>query len=113
MVRPLLATLLLSWLACSCSDSGPTDPRVAGERVYRANCVVCHHPDPRRQGGVGPEVAGASRELLEARILRAEYPPGYTPKRDSKLMPALPYLNEDIDALAAYLGSLEPAAATP
>lgn len=111
MVRPLAALVLLATLACSCSDSGSTDPRVRGEQVYRANCVVCHHPDPRQQGSVGPEVAGASRELLEARIVRAEYPPGYTPKRDSKLMPPLPYLERDVDALAAYLGSLEPAPA--
>jgi mono/diheme cytochrome c family protein len=104
MVRPLAAlVLLLSCLACS--ESGPTDPRARGEQVYRANCVVCHHPDPRQDGSVGPAVAGASRELLAARILRAEYPAGYAPKRDSKLMPPLPYLERDIDALTAYLAA--------
>jgi mono/diheme cytochrome c family protein len=111
MWRRLASLLLLGllWLGCSegCSDGGPVDPRARGAQVYRANCIVCHHPDPREQGAVGPPVAGASRELLEARLLRAEYPAGYTPKRDSRLMPPLPYLEPDIDALADYLGSLE------
>ena len=35
----------------------------------------------REDGSVGPAVAGASRELIEAKVLRGEYPPGYTPKR--------------------------------
>jgi mono/diheme cytochrome c family protein len=109
MRRPHAALYLLALLALGCSDAGPADPLARGEQVYRANCVVCHHPDPRELGSLGPPVAGASRELLEARILRAQYPPGYTPKRDSKLMPPLPYLEKDIDALAAYLGALEPA----
>jgi len=39
-------------------------------------------------------------------VLRAEYPPGYTPKRDTHLMPAQPFLASQVDALAAYLGSL-------
>ena len=107
MWRPL-AALLLVWIGCSgCGDSRPVDPRTQGEQVYRANCIVCHHPDPREIGAVGPPIAGSSRELLAARILRAEYPQGYTPKRDSHLMPPLPYLEKDIDALAAYLGSLD------
>lgn len=109
MLRPLSLVLLL--LCTGCPASGPTDPRTRGEQVYRANCIVCHHPDPRQVGSVGPEIAGASRELLAARLLRAEYPAGYTPKRDSRLMPPLPYLEQDIDALAAYLGSLEAAPA--
>jgi mono/diheme cytochrome c family protein len=98
-------------LALGCSDTGPASPVARGEQVYRANCIVCHHPDPRQDGSVGPAIAGAPRELLEARVLRAEYPPGYTPKKDSRLMPPLPHLAGDIDALAAYLGSLGPDAA--
>jgi hypothetical protein len=43
------------------------------------------------------------RELLEARILRADYPAGYKPKRDTRQMVAFPQLAPHIDALAAYL----------
>ena len=34
--------------------------------------------------------------------MRAEYPPGYQPKRDSNLMIAMPHLKGEIDALHAY-----------
>jgi mono/diheme cytochrome c family protein len=75
-----------------------------GQRVYMANCIACHNPDPTQAGGIGPDVAGSSKELIEARVLRAEYPPGYKPKRDTHAMIALPFLKDDIDALAAFLG---------
>lgn len=78
-----------------------------GERVYNVNCIACHHRDPAQDGGLGPAVAGSSRELVEARVLRAEYPPGYTPKSDTRLMVALKHLEPDIDALTAYLNSVQ------
>lgn len=74
-----------------------------GRSVYMGNCTACHNMDPAQPGGLGPAIAGASRELIEARVLHATYPEGYTPKRDTKLMVALPHLKDDIDALAAYL----------
>ncbi len=86
--------------ACGPRDESPAE---RGRRVYRANCIACHHPDPSLVGVMGPPVQGASRELLEARLLRAEYPPGHTPSRETKLMQPLPYLAREIDALAAYL----------
>ena len=70
-----------------------------------ANCIVCHNPDPTKPGAAGPEIAGSSRELIEARVLHAAYPPGYTPKRTTRAMVALPYLAAQIDDLAAYLAS--------
>jgi hypothetical protein len=48
-------------------------------------------------------VRGASRELLEARILRGAYPPGYTPKRPSAIMQPMPHLAGSLDDLAAFL----------
>jgi hypothetical protein len=51
-------------------------------------------------------VAGSSPELLEARVLHAEYPPGYTPKRTSEQMVAFPHLAGDLDALHAYLAEV-------
>jgi hypothetical protein len=52
---------------------------------------------------VGPPVRGSSRELLEAKILKGTYPPGYAPKRPTTLMPPQPALARDIGGLAAYL----------
>jgi mono/diheme cytochrome c family protein len=74
-----------------------------GRQVYVAQCVACHNSDPSKDGTLGPALKGSSRELLEARVLRAAYPPGYKPKRDSKVMPARPDLAGSVSDLAAYL----------
>lgn len=117
-----LIACLVAPLALGCSpDEGgssaaPSSPPLAGSapapaealaergrRVYVANCIACHNQDPAREGGLGPAVAGSSRALLEARVLRAEYPPGYEPKRDTRVMIALPHLEGELDALHAFL----------
>lgn len=103
MARGGMLGLVLGLAACAPQE--PANPVEQGRRVYVANCIACHHTDPSRDGSLGPAVAGSSRELLEARILRAEYPPDYTPKRPTSLMQAMPYLKADIDALAAYLAA--------
>ena len=74
-----------------------------GKVVYRNNCTACHAPDPNQEGGLGPSVAGSSLELLTAKVLLSEYPEGYTPKRDSRVMVALPFLEPELPALHAYL----------
>lgn len=74
-----------------------------GRSIYMSGCIACHHSDPSKPGAVGPDVKGSSRELIEARIMRAEYPPGYQPKRPSRAMAPLPQFKNDIDALAAFL----------
>lgn len=74
-----------------------------GRLVYLGNCIACHNADPAKSGAVGPSVKGSSRDLIEARVTRAGYPPGYTPKRETKLMIPLPQLTEKVDDLAAYL----------
>ena len=79
----------------------------AGRSVYNSNCIACHNMDPTKDGALGPAVAGSPLELIEARVMRAEYPDGYTPKRDTRVMVALPHLKPQLPALAAYLGSLE------
>ncbi len=96
--------LILSLLACTTTPTPLSPLAEQGRTVYQANCTACHNSDPSKPGTVGPAVAGSSRELLEARILRAEYPPGYTPKRETHAMVALPHLAGDVDALAAWLG---------
>jgi mono/diheme cytochrome c family protein len=86
----------------------PADPAQLAKRgrtVYMANCIACHSQDPAQDGALGPAVAGSSRELLEARVMRGEYPEGYTPKRPSKVMIPLPHLEGELDALAAFLAT--------
>lgn len=99
----------------SCKDSAkpkdssatPAQSFARGKAVYMANCIACHNADPSKDGGVGPAIQGASRELLETRVLAGKYPPGYTPKRKTGLMPAQPYLKDDIPAIHAFLNSTE------
>lgn len=116
--RLVAAGLLLA----ACGDpqppapSGGTSPTAAtssaaatagsaekGRQVWLGQCIACHNSDPVKDGPLGPAVKGASRELLEARVLKGEYPPGYKPKRPSKVMPARPDLAPSIPDLAAYL----------
>jgi mono/diheme cytochrome c family protein len=118
-----LGILVVSFLTAGCrcgsdtSASGPSSNSptaetpetpeskllAKGKLVYFSNCISCHNRDPKLPGSLGPEIFGSTLELLTARILRAEYPAGYTPKRQSHAMPAQPHLSGDVDALTAYL----------
>ena len=75
-----------------------------GKRVYQLNCVACHGATPDKEA-FGPIIAGSNRALVEARVLRADYPAGYSPKRSTHYMPAFPGLASDIDAITAYLNA--------
>jgi cytochrome c553 len=102
-------TCLLALAACGDDPAPPglsADGR-AGWRTYRMFCVACHAPDPNDDVPLAPPVAGSSRALLEARILRGGYPDDYRPKRDTRIMPAHPHLARDIDSLAAYLAEIK------
>ena len=99
---PALAAALA--LAVSgCSESGLSPSAERGRQVYLAQCTACHNADPAQPGSVGPPVKGSSRALLEAKVLHGTYPPGYTPKRPTKVMVPLPTVAPDIAALADYL----------
>jgi len=74
-----------------------------GSSIYQTACISCHSFDAAGVGPIGPPVMGASRLLLETKILRGEYPAGYTPKRETKIMVPMPHLKKEIDALTAYL----------
>jgi mono/diheme cytochrome c family protein len=99
----------LAFAALACSQGGPSDPQAAlvkrGEQVYLNNCTACHARKPSEPGPVGPPVAGSALELLEAKVLRNEYPPGYTPKRDTKAMIPLAHLEPELPAIAAFLAA--------
>lgn len=103
----LVALLAGAALGCGGGDEGGgLDAAAArGKSVYENVCTACHNRDPREPGALGPPIAGASQELIEAKVLRAEYPPGYTPKLPSAAMPKYEYLAGSLDDVAAYLGT--------
>jgi mono/diheme cytochrome c family protein len=68
-------------------------------------CIACHSPDPSRDGSLGPALQGSSLELLKAKVMRGEYPPGYAPKRKSKVMQKLPVPEADLEAVHAFLNA--------
>ncbi|HAO99906.1 MAG TPA: hypothetical protein DCQ83_07665 [Fibrobacteres bacterium] len=69
------------------------------------HCIACHSVNPAVDGSVGPALKGSALELIEARVMRAEYPPGYTPKRSTHIMPRLPLETDDVKALHAFLNA--------
>jgi mono/diheme cytochrome c family protein len=103
-MRLRVATVFIAAvLLGGCSESSDDPLAQRGRQVYLSQCTQCHAVDPSQSGPVGPPVKGSPRELLEARILRAAYPPGYKPKRPTSVMPAQTALAPEIPALAAYL----------
>ena len=104
-MRKSAAVALAIWAtfaAASCEGKKVT-PAERGRVLYMSNCVVCHNPDPNLPGSQGPDIAGSSRELVEDRVLHLTYPPGYTPKRKTHAMKAIPTLAPEIDNIVAFL----------
>ena len=103
--RAALLALAAALGLSACGDSAkPADPLAErGRQIYLSQCTQCHATDPAQPGPVGPAVKGPSKALLEAKVLHGDYPAGYTPKRPTKVMPPMPALAPDIDALVAYL----------
>jgi len=96
------------FIGCTGGDPGPRAVSPAslydkGRTVYLSACSVCHNVDPTREGSIGPAIFGSSLQLLERRVIFGDYPPAYTPKRQSKAMVALPHLKDQVPALYAYL----------
>jgi mono/diheme cytochrome c family protein len=107
----VLSAFAFALTSCLCSKpkSGSNDPNAAlvakGKTVYMTTCVACHNSDPKKEGSIGPDVWGSSKELLEAKVLRRGYPEGHTPKRNSVAMPSFPHLEKDIEALHKFLNA--------
>ena len=85
----------------ACAEDGT--PAARGKQVYLSQCIACHNSDPAKNGALGPAVKGSSQELLEAKLLRGNYPPGYTPKRNTAIMIVQPQVKPHIPDLAAFL----------
>ena len=97
-------------IACSDGSNAPADGDSSqaaavkrGRQIYQNVCIACHNADPTQPGSLGPPLAGASQALLEAKLLRGGYPPGYTPSRPGQTMPRFEYLKDHIGDLAAFL----------
>jgi mono/diheme cytochrome c family protein len=102
--RRVVGALSLAAALSACSAPSDLSPEAErGREVYLAQCSSCHSPDPGKDGPLGPAVKGSSRELLEARVVRGTYPPGYAPKRPSAVMQPMPQVAPSLDDLAAYL----------
>ena len=84
---------------------GRAELRARGRRAYLSNCTACHNINPVEKGSLGPAIAGSSAALVEARVVYGKYPPGYSPKANSRLMVAMPYLRSHVEALSVYLAS--------
>ncbi len=97
----MLAGAALTLAACQGEKLSPLAER--GRQVFVSQCTACHAFDPAQSGPVGPPVKGSSRALLEAKVLKGTYPPGYTPKRPTAVMPPQPQVAGDIDALAEFV----------
>ena len=103
----LFLALAVGLSACGESEgpatkAGDGDPE-RGRQVYLAQCIACHNTDPSKNGPLGPAIKGSSPGLLEAKLLRGSYPPGYAPKRDTAIMPPQSQMAPYIPDLAAYL----------
>jgi mono/diheme cytochrome c family protein len=100
----------------SCSDKN--DPLFAnkspeqvallkrGKAVYTSVCIACHNADPKREGALGPAIAGTNADVVRAKVLENKYPAGYTPKRATQQMAPLAHLKDDIPGLVAFLEAM-------
>jgi mono/diheme cytochrome c family protein len=98
-----LALLALAVALGGCSDAGLSPAAERGRQTYLAHCVACHNTDPSQPGPVGPPIKGSSRDLLEAKVVNGTYPPGYAPRRPTKVMVPIPVVAPEIASLAEYL----------
>ena len=76
-----------------------------GKAIYYLNCISCHNLDPKKQGSIGPQIYGSSKELLSKKILFGKYPKNYKPKRSGGSMPLQPHLDKEIANLHAFLNA--------
>lgn len=91
--------------ACNRKDSNADPVASKGRAIFASHCIACHNMNPSVDGTLGPAVKGSSLELLKARVIHGVYPPGYTPKRETKIMQRLPLTEADVEAVHAFLNA--------
>jgi quinoprotein glucose dehydrogenase len=97
------------WIAAMRERSRPAaGAPQTGEQVYAANCVSCHRPDRRGDGGRTPSLVGVTERRTVTELRQVI-------ERGKGFMPALPQLTDaQKDAVIAYLaGRAEAAPAAP
>jgi mono/diheme cytochrome c family protein len=99
------ACVLQVWTACNKKDSNEDPKVVQGRVVYGLHCISCHNVNPANDGTLGPAIKGSALELVQARVMRGEYPPGYSPKRNTRIMQKLPLTPEEIEQVHAFLNA--------
>lgn len=81
-----------------------------GRRAYFSVCIQCHNKDPNVKGSMGPELIDAPFELMKHKVKTGRYPdklpPGFVPKRKTKLMRPLPNLEKDVPVIYAWIQSV-------
>jgi len=112
---PLKTSVLSSLCSlCLCGSNFGAEPKKGPAKVtydehvkplFVNKCIACHNPDPSQDGTLGPAIKGSNAELVKARVMRGEYPAGYTPKRATHIMVKLPLEESDVAAVAAYLNA--------
>ncbi len=105
-VAGTLAIMAILMLTRSVDGREPLSPGEEGRKIYNLICTACHDPDPtvdRLGRSYGPPIAGSSLELLKSRVLTTAYPEGYTPKRDTSFMSAIPLTGTQLEALHTFL----------
>ena len=108
----LLGLLPIATLSCSEAgdgggSGGELDAVARGEHYYQNVCIACHSGDPNADGTLGPALAGTPLAVIEAKVMRGEYPEGYTPKRETATMPRFEFLGPELSNIAAYLASVQ------
>ena len=98
-----MVAAVVAVLAAGCAQEKLSPEAERGRQIYQSQCIACHNPDPAQAGPIGPEVKGASEDVLRAKIVTGGYPQGYKPKRPTQIMQPMPPLANDIPNLAAYL----------
>ena len=103
MFRTAALAAVLAALTAGCAQEKLSPEAERGRQIYQSQCIACHNMDPAQPGSIGPDLKGSSEELLRAKVLTGNYPPGYKPKRPTAIMQPMPQLTSDIPNLAAYL----------
>lgn len=92
-------------------ESNSTVSIEAGKRAYISACIQCHNRDPNKKGSLGPELVDAPLELMKIKVATGRYPdvlpPGFVPKRSTKVMRKLPNSVKDVPNIHAWIQSVK------